>query len=189
MARKSSEQCAACTTVKCSVGLVHIEASPNGVTRANTLGPVGGNLPCKRHAEGEVSSVYCVCNSESDCPALTSLNSGVAWLKEYFKDASSASNLPRLDLKPAGSFSATVWQELARTRPGETLSYSELAARVGKRSAARAVGTAMRKNPVPLFVPCHRVVRSDGSLGNYSGGCGVTTKQWLLDHEAKEAPH
>jgi len=65
--------------------------------------------------------------------------------------------------------------------PGRTISYAELAAAVGSPAAVRAVGTANGQNPVPVVIPCHRVVRSDGTLGGYGGG--LDRKRWLLDHE------
>ena len=67
---------------------------------------------------------------------------------------------------------------------GETVSYKQLAVLAGYQpSSARAVGTAMRTNPVSILVPCHRVVKADGSLGNYSGSLKNGLKQWLLEHE------
>ena len=69
---------------------------------------------------------------------------------------------------------------------GDTLSYSELARLAGSPSAARAVGQAMRSHSIPLLIPCHRVVRSGGGgVGEYSGGEGSSTKQWLLEHERR----
>jgi methylated-DNA-[protein]-cysteine S-methyltransferase len=68
-------------------------------------------------------------------------------------------------------------------RWGETFSYGELAAQVGHRGAARAVGTVMRKNRLPLIVPCHRVLASGGKLGGYSGSQGLSTKKQLLEME------
>jgi methylated-DNA-[protein]-cysteine S-methyltransferase len=78
-------------------------------------------------------------------------------------------------------FQAKVWAALRRIPPGRTVSYTELAAAVGSPSAVRAVGTANGQNPVPVVIPCHRVVRSDGTLGGYGGG--LDRKRWLLDHE------
>ncbi len=69
-------------------------------------------------------------------------------------------------------FQARVWRELATLPLGEVTSYAELAARIGRPGAARAVGTAMARNPLGWLVPCHRVVRSDGSPGLYQGGSG-----------------
>lgn len=78
-------------------------------------------------------------------------------------------------------FQAKVWAALRRIPAGRTVSYSDLAAAVGSPSAVRAVGTANGRNPVPVVVPCHRVVCSDGTLGGYGGG--LDRKRWLLDHE------
>ena len=68
---------------------------------------------------------------------------------------------------------------------GERISYKDLAVRASFQAGhARAVGSAMRNNPVSLFVPCHRVVKSSGSVGNYSGGMKNGIKEWLLEHES-----
>ena len=78
-------------------------------------------------------------------------------------------------------FMAEVWHAMRSVGAGETVSYAELAARAGRPRAVRAAGTACAANAVPLFVPCHRVIRSDGSLGNYAYGLPV--KEALLRHE------
>ncbi len=91
--------------------------------------------------------------------------------------------LPAFPLRLFGPrFSRRVWGVLAGTRPGEVLTYGALAAQAGRPGAARAVGRAMAKNPLPLFVPCHRVVRAGGVLGAY--GSGVWRKAALLLLEA-----
>jgi AraC family transcriptional regulator of adaptative response/methylated-DNA-[protein]-cysteine methyltransferase len=79
------------------------------------------------------------------------------------------------------AFQEAVWQELRRIPPGETRSYSEIAAAVGKPNAVRAAGSANGANNVAVLIPCHRVVRSDGSLGGYAYGLEI--KQLLLDRE------
>lgn len=79
------------------------------------------------------------------------------------------------------AFQQRVWKALRTIPLGETWSYSALAAATGAASATRAVGTANGANPVWLVVPCHRVIRSDGSLGGYGGG--LDRKAWLLQHE------
>lgn len=84
-------------------------------------------------------------------------------------------------------FDRLVLKRLYRTRPGQTLSYGELAREVGRPNAARAVGGAMRRNPIPILVPCHRVVTSTGAIGHYTGG--VEKKVWLLEREAGRAHH
>ena len=89
------------------------------------------------------------------------------------------SSLP-LDLQGT-PFQKKVWQELRRLPRGSTISYRELAARVGHPKASRAVGQANAVNPVPIIVPCHRVISADGRLGGYSSG--PERKRWLLRHE------
>ena len=81
-----------------------------------------------------------------------------------------------------GPFRQAVWRTLRDISPGQHLSYAELAARSGRPSAVRAAGGACGANPAALFVPCHRVVRSDGSLGGFA--YGLACKQALLDAEA-----
>ena len=71
-----------------------------------------------------------------------------------------------------------VWQELARIPYGATISYAQLAQRVGNASAMRAVGAANGRNPIPIIVPCHRVIGADGSLTGFGGG--LPTKEFLL---------
>lgn len=75
-----------------------------------------------------------------------------------------------LDLEEGSPFRRRVLEELARVPYGETVSYGELAERCGRPGAARAVGNAVGRNPVPVVLPCHRVVRSDGTPGEYGGG-------------------
>ena len=87
-----------------------------------------------------------------------------------------------LELDPRGTpFQLAVWQELARIPSGETISYGELARRIGRPSASRAVGAANGVNPLPIIVPCHRVIGSSGALTGFAGG--LETKRWLLAHE------
>ena len=106
----------------------------------------------------------------------------VARLKDYF--SGKRVEFPdELDLSSATDFQRQVWR-LARLIPyGETRSYGWLAERLGKRGAGRAVGQALARNPLPVIIPCHRVVAGDGKLGGYSGGVGV--KKSLLRLEAR----
>jgi methylated-DNA-[protein]-cysteine S-methyltransferase len=78
-------------------------------------------------------------------------------------------------------FQREVWRALCEIPHGETISYGELAARVGKPSASRAVGLANGRNPLAIIVPCHRVIGANGALTGYGGG--LTRKAWLLQHE------
>lgn len=87
-----------------------------------------------------------------------------------------------LPVQTAGTtFQRAVWLALRDIPCGETLSYAELASKIGRPSAVRAVGLANGSNPVSIVVPCHRVIGSDGSLTGYGGG--IERKRWLLDHE------
>lgn len=93
------------------------------------------------------------------------------------------SRMPDLPLDVAGTaFQQAVWAELRRIPPGETRSYAQIAAAVGKPAAVRAAGSANGANNVAVLIPCHRVVRSDGSLGGYA--YGLDRKRALLDKEA-----
>lgn len=77
-------------------------------------------------------------------------------------------------------FQKKVWKVLLSIKKGKTITYKELAKKVGKPKAVRAVGNAVGANPVIVTIPCHRVVRSDGSLGGYSGKGGIKAKRALL---------
>lgn len=83
-------------------------------------------------------------------------------------------------------FRKKVWNELARIPYAETISYGELARRIGKPRASRAVGAANGANPIPIIVPCHRVIGANGTLTGFSGGLPI--KEWLLAHERRHAP-
>ncbi len=102
-------------------------------------------------------------------------------LQDYFDGKRMSFNLP---LAPEGSdFQKRVWAALCAIPAGETRSYADIARAIG--SAPRAIGGANGANPIPLFIPCHRVIAADGSLGGYSGGDGPATKRYLLDHESR----
>jgi methylated-DNA-[protein]-cysteine S-methyltransferase len=100
-------------------------------------------------------------------------------LTEYFAGGRRAFELP---LAPEGTpFQLRVWNALLDIPYGETISYGELAARIGDRSASRAVGLANGSNPLPIVIPCHRVIGSNGKLTGYGGGLPI--KQQLLSLE------
>lgn len=83
--------------------------------------------------------------------------------------------------QPGAKFSQEVWKVLRKIPAGKTLSYAELAKRAGSEAAIRAAGTACGNNLIAPIVPCHRIVKSGGAIGNY--GYGVKIKEWLLRHE------
>jgi methylated-DNA-[protein]-cysteine S-methyltransferase len=102
-------------------------------------------------------------------------------LAEYFAGQRREFDVP---LKLAGTpFQRRVWQELGRIPYGATISYAQLAQRIGKPTASRAVGHANGRNPISILVPCHRVVGADGRLTGYAGG--VDKKRWLLNWERR----
>ena len=80
-------------------------------------------------------------------------------------------------------FELKVWNQLQRIPIGETRTYKEIAISIGFPNASRAVANACAKNPYPIKIPCHRVIRSDGKLGGYSGDGGIKTKKLLLEKE------
>lgn len=101
-------------------------------------------------------------------------------IRSYFDGALDA--LDAIPVETRGTpFQRRVWSALRAIPPGRTASYGELASRVGRPGAARAVGAANGRNPVALVQPCHRVIAADGSLSGYAGG--VERKRWLLAHE------
>jgi methylated-DNA-[protein]-cysteine S-methyltransferase len=109
----------------------------------------------------------------------------VRQLQAYFEG-----ELHQFDLRIAlhgTDFQQVVWAALRELRAGERISYGELARRIGRPSASRAVGLANGRNPISIIVPCHRVIGAGGSLTGYGGGLG--RKRWLLEHEARFVAH
>ena len=111
-------------------------------------------------------------------PALTAARKQ---LDAYFAGKRTGFDVP---LAPGGTvFQAEVWRTLRDVPYGETITYAELARRVGRPGHFRAVGSANGRNPISIIIPCHRIVGSDGSLTGYGGG--IERKRWLLDHERR----
>ena len=107
------------------------------------------------------------------------LSAAVRQLTEYFEGTRREFDLP---LRLQGTaFQTRVWRELGEIPYGQTWSYGQLARRIDKPSASRAVGLANGRNPISILVPCHRVIGADGSLTGYGGG--LERKRWLLRHE------
>ncbi len=100
-------------------------------------------------------------------------------LKQYFAGERETFDIP---LNPIGTdFQLSVWNELKKIPYGETISYQELAEKIGDKKKARAVGNANGKNPIPIIIPCHRVIRKNGDLGGFGGG--IKIKRKLLELE------
>ena len=105
-------------------------------------------------------------------------------LVAYFNGTLKAFDLP---LSPAGTeFQQRVWNELLAIPFGQTHSYLDLANKLGDEKVIRAAASANGKNPIPIIIPCHRIIGSDGSLTGYSGG--LEKNRWLLQHEGALQP-
>lgn len=131
------------------------------------------NIPRK----GQASAVDQAWRENSRGP----IGEAVRQLREYFSGQRTAFDLP---LAPCGTvFQRKVWRELQEIPYGKTISYGELARRVGNPNASRAVGAANGKNPIPIVIPCHRVIGAGGQLTGFSAG--LSAKQILLDLESR----
>jgi methylated-DNA-[protein]-cysteine S-methyltransferase len=147
--------------------------------------PIGA-MPCARDDVGIITLLLPQGRSGTD-PHPSWVRDDAAFddvrtqLEEYFAGERTEFDLP---LHMIGSeWQRRVWAALVDIPCGETASYGEIAARLGAPGAARAVGLANGQNPVPVIVPCHRVIGADGSLTGYGGG--LDAKRWLLAHEAQ----
>ncbi len=113
------------------------------------------------------------------------LDRAAAQLAEYFSGTRREFDVP---VRLSGTdFQRAVWAKLGELEFGEATSYGKLGLATGRATAGRAVGGAVGANPVPIIVPCHRVLASNHRITGYSGGNGIATKVWLLDHEGIEA--
>ena len=152
------------------VGPLLVEYTPEGV-RALRFWNAGAHPPAR---------------TRDDAPRADRVGRSVlTQLREYFAGERRTFDLP---LAPEGTpFQRSVWSALEEIPFGETRSYGQIAARVGRPGAPRAVGQANARNPLPVVVPCHRVIAADRGIGGYSGsgaeGAGASTKRWLLRHE------
>ena len=112
------------------------------------------------------------------------LDRAATQLGEYFSGARQTFDVP---VALAGTeFQKAVWAQLDELPFGAVISYGEIGLATGRPTAGRAVGGAIGANPVPIIVPCHRVLASNHRITGYSGGNGIPTKAWLLDHEGIE---
>lgn len=109
------------------------------------------------------------------------LDAAARQIQEYFTGTRKAFGLP-LDLRLSTDFRRRVQLELDRIAYGQTLSYAQMADRIGNPKAVRAVGSACATNPLPILLPCHRVLRTDGSLGGYLGGLEAKRQLLSLEH-------
>lgn len=118
---------------------------------------------------------------EPDASMPLSLKECCKQLDEYFVGNRMEFSL-RLHLDGT-EFQKSVWDQLLKIPYGKTVSYKDIAIRIGNKNAVRAVGSANGRNNISIIIPCHRVIAHDGSLGGYGGG--LWKKEWLLNHEKK----
>lgn len=118
-------------------------------------------------------------NSETSTTSNKILEEAKQQLEKYFEGTLTKFDLP---LRPGGTpFQQEVWRELQNIPFGDTITYGELANRLGDAKKVRAAGKANGQNPIPIIIPCHRVIGANNGLVGYSGG--VERKEWLLRHE------
>ena len=126
-------------------------------------------------------SIKADCSSRSVPVTHPALERAIRQLSEYFQGVRRTFDLPfSLSGTP---FQMEVWRALRDIPYGQTLTYGELAKKVGRPGSARAVGGAVGANPLPIVIPCHRVMGSSGAITGYSAGDGIPTKKALLDLE------
>ena len=158
------------TTVACELGRLLVAATAHGIC---FLSLRDSDRALEEELRAEFPKADTITrNDGAIAPAVTAL-------LEYFSGSAPVIGLP-LDIR-ATAFQRRVWQELRAIPPGKTASYSDIAAKIGRPQAQRAVGSACARNPVPLIIPCHRALRSDGTLGGYR--MGLARKAALLEHE------
>jgi methylated-DNA-[protein]-cysteine S-methyltransferase len=152
-----------CTTIESPIGPLSIVASDDALVEIRF---------------GEAAPDGAVPAGPAEHPVI---GATVTQLGEYFAGDRTEFDLP---LDPTGTaFQLEAWTELRGIPFGETITYGEQARRLGDPNRSRAVGAANGRNPIPIVVPCHRVVGSNGHLTGFAGG--LDTKAWLLDHELR----
>jgi len=161
------------TTIDSPVGPLLLAATERGLVR----------VAYQREGHDRVLDILAARLSPRILRAPKRLDTARRELDEYFTGGRTAFDLP-LDFALSGGFRETVQRELTRIAYGHTLSYRDVATIVGNPRAVRAVGTACATNPLPVVVPCHRVLRADGGLGGYLGGPDAKTALLTLEKAA-----
>ncbi len=147
---------------KSPIGIIEIKAAANELVSLHFLSSI-------ESAEVELSKSKIIKDT-------------ICQLEEYFNHNRKIFDLP---LKPEGTeFQLQVWDKVSQVAFGQTCSYLKIAFLLGSVKNVRAVGSANGKNPLPIIIPCHRVIGENGELTGYSGG--LWRKKWLLEHEARE---
>lgn len=163
-------------SIEAPIGRVYAAASEQGVVSVD-FGLRGDTEYLRHLREAHLAGTKVVVRHE---PAR--LEEVTRQLKEYFRGERDTFDFP-VDLSHLTSFQRQVLDATRNVPPGRVVSYKEIAQRIGNPRASRAVGNALGCNPVPIVIPCHRVLPQDGSLGGYSGGGGSKTKARLLEIE------
>ncbi len=163
-------ECVAIREVSSPIGLLRLAVTPTGVARLALPRAAGSGFRgwLQQHLAGATRVDW-----------LPPLEEVLRELDEYFSGGRTQFKVP-LDLRGT-SFQREVWEVLLRIPYGEVASYGEVARRVGRPRASRAVGSASGANPVPILVPCHRVVAAGGRLGGYAGGSEIKRKLLALE--------
>ena len=156
------------STLSTPIGSLNLIADEHILLAANL-----SNLKALKETLGEDDSIREI-KSVAKIPVITDL------INDYFDGDISAINSIQVR-QPGAPFSQSAWKAMKKVRPGSVISYSELAERAGSPAAIRAAGSACAKNAIVLVVPCHRIVKTGGALGNYA--YGLSKKEWLLRHE------
>ncbi len=151
----------------------------------NDKGIVRFELPCGNAAKTKARIMKCVPDAVVVNNPPAAIVRAVKKMQRHLKGECDDLTGIEVDLSDMTPFTRKVYQALRRVQPGETVTYGELARRVGRAGAARAVGRAMATNPVPLIIPCHRVLPADGSLGSFSSIGGPKLKAQLLEIEQR----
>jgi len=156
------------STLATPIGSLNLIADQHILLAANL-----SNLKALKESLGADDSIREI-KSVAKIPVITDL------INDYFDGDIAAINSIQVR-QPGAPFSQAAWKAMKKVRPGKVISYSELAERAGSPAAIRAAGSACAKNAIVLVVPCHRIVKTGGALGNYA--YGLSKKEWLLNHE------
>jgi methylated-DNA-[protein]-cysteine S-methyltransferase len=163
------------TKLKIPIGCLLIASSDRGLVRiilpnkdiSNSFDHLRKDFPGKRFEEDREKN-----------------QKAVEQLEEYFNGTRTNFSL-KLDLIKGTEFQKSVWKAVSRIPHGQTSSYGKIARQIGKPKACRAVGLANKRNPVPIVIPCHRIIGSDGSMTGYSGGILLKEKLLKLEQNSK----
>lgn len=157
-------------------GWIGVAATDRGIARIA--------LPCRRRADAlsEMSSTPGSSPRVRGEASVRLEKRAISLLADYFRTGRMDWNLP-LDLGGATDFEKKVWRAARKIPRGSVVTYGELARRIGQPGAARAVGRALGRNPVPVAVPCHRIVGANGRLTGFSAPGGVELKARLISYE------